>query len=383
MKVQKKRGVRKGINTMRLIGLIRKESYQIVRDPSSIAIAFVLPMILLFLFGYGVSLDAKNVPIAIVVEHQSNETADFLAGFRQSRYFVPVIVTDIQAAEQAMIERRVDGIVWLRENFGKKILSTGEAPIGVFVNGVDANRARILEGYVTGVWIKWLERTSIESGRPLHIPVKVKEQIWFNAQMRSRNFLVPGLIAVIMTLIGALLTAMVVAREWERGTMEALMVTPVQVREIILGKIIPYFIMGMGGMTLSVIMATWLFLVPLRGSLWVLFAGSSLFLVTALSMGLLISVVAKSQFVAGQVAIIVTFLPAFILSGFIFDISSMPTIIQTMTHVIAARYFVSMLQTVFLAGDVWPIIIYDGLALTVMAIFFLMIVKKRMKKRLE
>jgi len=382
MNVQKQRGVRKGINIMRLKGLIRKESYQIVRDPSSIAIAFVLPMILLFLFGYGVSLDAKYVPIAIVVEHQSHETSDFLAGFRQSRYFVPVIVTDIQAAEQAMIEGSVDGIVWLRENFGKKRLGTGDAPIGVFVNGVDANRARIIEGYVRGVWIKWLERTSIESGRPFHIPVEVKAQIWFNAQMRSRNFLVPGLIAVIMTLIGALLTAMVVAREWERGTMEALMVTPVQVREIILGKIIPYFIMGMGGMTLSVIMATWFFHVPLRGSLWVLFAGSSLFLVTALSMGLLISVVAKTQFVAGQVAIIVTFLPAFILSGFIFDISSMPPIIQTMTHVIAARYFVSMLQTVFLAGDVWPIIIYDGLALTAMALLFLMIVKKRMKKRL-
>jgi len=382
MKVPQNRGVRNGINFMRLNGLIRKESYQIVRDPSSIAIAFVLPMILLFLFGYGVSLDAKYVPIAIVVEHQSNETSDFLAGFRQSRYFVPVIVTDMQTAEQAMIERRVDGIVWLREDFGKKILNTGDAPIGVFVNGVDANRARILEGYVRGVWGKWLERTSIESGRPLYIPVKVKERIWFNAEMRSRNFLVPGLIAVIMTLIGALLTAMVVAREWERGTMEALMVTPVQVREIILGKIIPYFIMGMGGMTLSVIMATWFFNVPLKGSLWVLFAGSSLFLITALSMGLLISVVAKSQFVAGQVAIIVTFLPAFILSGFIFDISSMPAIIQTLTHVIAARYFVSMLQTVFLAGDVWPIIIYDGLALAAMALIFLMIVKKRMKKRL-
>jgi ABC-2 type transport system permease protein len=382
MKGPKKRGVRKGINIMRLKGLIRKESYQIVRDPSSIAIAFILPMILLFLFGYGVSLDAKYVPIAVVVEHQSNETSDFLAGFRQSKYFVPVMMTDIQTAEQAMIERKVDGIVWLREDFGKKILNTGDAPIGVFVNGVDANRARIIEGYVQGVWGKWLERASIESGRPLYIPVQVKERIWFNAQMRSRNFLVPGLIAVIMTLIGALLTAMVVAREWERGTMEALMVTPVQVREIILGKIIPYFIMGMGGMTLSVIMATWLFNVPLKGSLWVLFAGSSLFLVTALSMGLLISVVAKSQFVAGQVAIIVTFLPAFILSGFIFDISSMPAIIQTLTHVIAARYFVSMLQTVFLAGDVWTIIVYDGLALMAMALIFLLIVKKRMKKRL-
>jgi ABC-2 type transport system permease protein len=383
MKFKERRSLRKDINFMRLKGLIRKESYQIIRDPSSIAIAFVLPVILLFLFGYGISLDAEHVPIALVVEQQSRETSNFLAGFRRSKYLTPVIMTGIQPAEQALMKGEVDGIVWLRGNFGRKMYSTGNAPIGVIVNAVDANRARIITGYVRGIWGKWLERISIERGIPLHIPVKVKQQIWFNAQMRSRNFLVPGLIAVIMTLIGALLTAMVVAREWERGTMEALMVTPVNVREIILGKIIPYFIMGMGGMALSVVMAIGLFHVPLRGSLWVLFAGSSLFLMAALGMGLLISVVARSQFVAGQVAIIVTFLPAFLLSGFIFDISSMPAVIQMLTHIIAARYFVSMLQTVFLAGDVWPIIGYNFLALAVMSLFFLMIVKKRMKKRLE
>ncbi len=375
--------IHRGKGFMRLKGLIRKESYQIIRDPSSIAIAFVLPIVLLLIFGYGVSLDAEYVPIAVVVEHQTRETSDFVAGLRQSRYFSPVIMTNIQQAEQSLMERDVDGIVWIRENFGRQMLSTGNAPIGVIVNGVDANQARIIRGYIEGVWINWLERASIERGGSLHIPVNVEHRIWFNAQMRSRNFLVPGLIAVIMTLIGALLTAMVVAREWERGTMEALMVTPVNVREIILGKIIPYFVLGMGGMALSVIMAIWLFHVPLRGSFWVLLAGSSLFLLTALAMGLLISVMARTQFVAGQVAIIVTFLPAFILSGFIFEIQSMPKAIQILTHLIAARYFVSILQTVFLAGDVWPIIIYNSLALAIMCLFFFMVVKRRMKKRLE
>ena len=211
----------------------------------------------------------------------------------------------------------------------------------------------------------------------------MEQRFWFNAEVRSRNFLVPGLIAVIMTLIGALLTAMVVAREWERGTMEAMMVTPVTVREILLGKLIPYFVLGMGGMALSVAMAVWLFQVPLRGSLAVLFGASALFLIVALGMGLLISTAAKDQFVAGQIAIIATFLPAFILSGFIFDIGSMPVPIQGVTHLIAARYFVAILQTVFLAGNVWSLIAINSLALLVMSIIFLVLVRWRTRKRLQ
>ncbi len=193
----------------------------------------------------------------------------------------------------------------------------------------------------------------------------------------------PGLIAVIMTLIGALLTALVMAREWERGTMEALMVTPVTMREILLGKLIPYFILGMGGMALSVVLAVWQFGVPLRGSPAVLFIASSLFLLVALGMGLLISTLAKNQFVAGQIAIIVTFLPAFILSGFIFDIGSMPLPIRVFTHVIAARYFVSILQTLFLAGNVWRIILPNSLALLLMAAIFFGLIRRKSRKRLE
>ncbi len=193
----------------------------------------------------------------------------------------------------------------------------------------------------------------------------------------------PGLVAVIMTLIGALLTAMVMAREWERGTMEALLVTPAAMREILIGKLVPYFILGMGGMALSVAMAVWLFGVPLRGSLLVLFGASSLFLLAALGMGLLISMLAKNQFVAGQVAIIVTFLPAFILSGFIFDIGSMPAVVRAITHVVAARYFVSILQTVFLAGNVWSVILPNALALAVMAVIFLGLTRRLSRKRLE
>jgi len=194
---------------------------------------------------------------------------------------------------------------------------------------------------------------------------------------------VPGLIAVIMTLIGAMLTSMVVAREWERGTMEALMVTPIRINELVIGKLVPYFVLGMGGMLLSVVMALWLFDVPLRGSFWALTAASALFMLVALGMGLLISVIAKNQFVAGQVSIIITFLPAFLLSGFIFQINSMPEVIQVITHIIPARYYVAILQTLFLAGDVWPIILGNSAALVVMMVFFLGLARRKMHKRLE
>jgi ABC-2 type transport system permease protein len=368
---------------MRLRGLIRKEFLQVLRDPSSIAIAFVMPVILLLLFGYGVSLDAKHVPLALVVEQASGDTASFTGAFQQSQYFRPIVMANIRQAEQALLQGRVNGIVRLREDFSRRLRGAGAAPIQVIVNGVNANDARLIEGYVQGVWVNWLEDLARARGDELNMPVRLEQRVWFNSELRSRNYLVPGLIAVIMTLIGALLTAMVMAREWERGTMEALMVTPVAMREVLLGKLIPYFLLGMGGMALSVFMAVWLFGVPLRGSVAALTLAASLFLFVALGMGLLISIVAKNQFVAGQVAIIVTFLPAFILSGFIFDIGSMPQVIQVLTHLIAARYFVSILQTVFLAGDIWWVFVPNALALVVMAAFFLGLSRRRAHKRLD
>ena len=368
---------------MRLRALVRKESLQILRDPSSIAIAFVLPLVLLLLFGYGVSLDARHIRLALVVEQADANTASLTSAFQQSEFFRPVAYTEIQDAEQALRAHDVDGIVWLRNNFSEHLLSTGNAPIGVFVNGVDANQARITEGYIEGVWQVWLARYAREHGAELTIPVTLEPRIWFNAAVRSRDFLVPGLIAIIMTLTGAMLTSMVVAREWERGTMEALMVTPIRVWEITVGKLLPYFVLGMGGMLLSVAMAIWLFEVPLRGSFWVLTVASALYMMVALGMGLLISTVARSQFVAGQVALVATFLPAFILSGFLFQISSMPDVIQVITHFIPARYFVAILQTVFMAGDIWPVLLANSAALLLMMLIFLGLAQRNAHKRLE
>ena len=368
---------------MRLRGMVRKESLQILRDPSSIAIAFVLPTVLLFLFGYGVSLDAKHVRIGIVVESPDAVTASLTAAFGESEYFSPLAYRQFQPAEQALMAHALDAIVWLKSDFSRQLLSGQSAPIGVIVNGVDANQARITQGYVNGAWQTWLNQYAASTGLPRFLPVELEYRVWFNAAVRSRDFLVPGLIAVIMTLTGALLTALVVAREWERGTMEALLVTPIRIQELLFGKLIPYFILGMGGMLLTVAMALWQFDVPLRGSFWLLMGASALFMTAALGMGLLISIVAKNQFVAGQVAIIVTFLPAFILSGFIFDIGSMPALIQGLTHIVPARYFVAILQTVFLAGDIWAVVLANAAALLLMASVFLVLVRRKARKRLE
>jgi len=372
-----------GMSRMRLRGLIRKEFLQIMRDPSSIAIAFLMPIFLLLLFGYGVSLDSEHIPLAIVVEQPSAEASDFTALFRQSRYFEPAIFANTREAELALKAEKVSAIIVLRQDFARHLLQSDDAPIQLIVNGVDANTAHIISGYVQGAWGIWLAHIAFEQGQELNIPVDMINRVWFNSELRSRNFLVPGLIAIIMTLIGALLTAMVMSREWERGTMEALLVTPLSMKEVILGKLIPYFILGLGGLALAVCMALFLFEVPLRGSLWVLISASALFLITALGMGLLISTIAKSQFVAGLIALIATFLPAFLLSGFLFDIGSMPSVVQAITHIVAARYYVAILQTVFLAGNVWSIILPNMLGLLVLATIFIGITWIKSHKRLD
>jgi len=372
---------RRGGGAMRLRGLIRKEFLQILRDPSAVAIAFLMPVVLLILFGYGVSLDAEDIQLGIVTEDRSAQTAAFTAGFSGSRYFHVHRYAHAETAQRDLARGAIDGLVRLRSDFAAGLADRRPAPIQLLVNGVDANTARIIEGYVQGVWSGWLAERAGADEAPT--PVSLEQRVWFNPEVRSRNYLVPGLIVVIMTLIGTLLTAMIMAREWERGTMEALLVTPVSMAEIIAGKLLPYFLLGAGGMALSTLMALLLFEVPLRGSLVVLCGATALFLVVALAMGLLISIIAKNQFVAGQAAIVATFLPAFMLSGFIFDLNSMPWPIEGLTFAIAARYFVAILQTVFLAGDVWAVIAPNALALAAMGLLFLILIRRRAHKRLE
>ncbi len=367
----------------RIRALVFKESLQIFRDPSSIAIAIILPFVLLLIFGYGVSLDAVHVPIAVVQDSRTPASEGFVASLRNSRWFSARPYANLHDAVEALKRQDVEGILWLRENFGREIESFHNGPIHVIVDGVDDNTARLVEGYLNDTWQTWLALRNQRGRLPSVLPVDLEARIWFNPDNRSRDFLIPGLVAVIMTLIGSLLTALVIAREWERGTMEALFVTPVSMGEILIGKFIPYFLLGMMGMGLSVLMSRYLFEVPLRGSLLILTLTSALFLTSALGMGLLISTAAKNQFVAGQIAIVFTFLPAFILSGFIFDIHSMPTFIQAITHIIPASYFVTILQSVFLAGDIPGVIIPNSVALALFSVFLFALVRRISRKRIE
>jgi ABC-2 type transport system permease protein len=240
----------------RLRGLLRKEFLQIGRDPSSIAIAFLLPAVLLLLFGYGISLDARTCRSRSSSSSRAMQPRALLRVSCKSPYFRPRQFATIQEADRPLAAREVQGIVWLRQDFARRT-QPGGAPIGVIVNGVDANDARIIEGYLQQIWAGWIAAQA--QGLPSPVLVSVEPRVWFNPSVSSRDYLVPGLIAIIMTLTGALLTAMVIAREWERGTMEALMVTRVSIREILLGKLVPYFVLGMGGMMVSVAMAVWLF----------------------------------------------------------------------------------------------------------------------------
>ncbi|RLA18369.1 MAG: hypothetical protein DRQ61_04825 [Gammaproteobacteria bacterium] len=367
----------------RLAGLIRKESLQIMRDPSSIAIAFVLPVVLLFLFGYGVSLDARNIPIGIVVEQPDASTQSLSGSFEKSDYFSPFYFQTIQQAERALEQRDIDGIVWLKNDFARKLFSQPDAVIAVRVNGVNSNQANLTLGYIRGTWLAWITHQAEARGTKLEMPIQLEHRVWFNPAVDSRFFLVPGVVAIIMTLIGTLLTALVVAREWDRGTMEALFVTPLRNHEFIAGKLIPYFVLGITSLFVNFLLAIWLFKVPFEGSLWLLLLTGSLYMLVSLAVGLLISVVAKNQFVAGQIAIITGFLPAFILSGFIFDINSMPAAIQLITHIVPARYFVAILQTLFLAGDIWPVILANTGALLILLAVFSWLVAKKTRKSLE
>jgi ABC-2 type transport system permease protein len=365
----------------RIAALVKKEVRQMMRDPSSIAMGVVLPVILILLFGYGLSLDVKNVKVAVVLETPSPDVTELVSGFQLSPYFNAQFMTSMPRAQQLMLDREVDGIVLLRSDVARN-MELEDAQVQVLVNGTDANHARIVQGYAQGAIGQWAARRAAE-GHAVNIgPVTVDDRLWFNEANDSHYFLVPGLIVLVMTLIGAFLTTMVMAREWERGTLEALFVTPVRVDEILLGKIIPYFAQGMIGLVLCLLAAKFLFHVPIRGSIWLLGVTSMLYLLVALSIGLVISSLTKSQFVASQITLLATFLPALMLSGFLFDLRSMPTAVRLLTYVLPARYYVALLQTLFLAGDVWGVVLPNAAVLAGMAIMLLLLARLVTQKKL-
>lgn len=342
------------MNWRRIRALTRKETLQAVRDPSSVAIGIAFPLLMILLFGYGLSLDVNRVALAVVEEDPSPDAAALAGAFRLSRYFEVTTCTTLREAERLVVERKAEGIVRIPADFTRR-WRLGQAQIQLLADGTDANQGRIILSYLQGPVAQWSGARGparVSSGLAV-----VVERVWFNEANDSHYFLVPGLVVLVMTIIGALLTAMVVAREWERGTFEALFATPVQVGEILASKVVPYFGLGVVGFVICLLAGRFLFHVPVRGSLPLLCLASAVYLTVALGIGLLISTLTKSQFLASQLALLLTFLPAMMLSGFLFDPRSMPPAIRGVTYLMPARYAVTLMQTLFLAGNIASVVV--------------------------
>lgn len=371
-----------------MISLVVKETRQTVRDPSSILIASVLPLILLFLFGYGVSLDAKHVRLGVALEGKSPEARELLAGFIATEYFDVVTARDRRDLAPYLVSGRLRGMVVIPDDFAGKMHGGESSPIQVIADGSETNTAVFVHNYARGVIEFWQMKHGYSEGPEIlqsgGVPMGHAELIsrtWYNAEFDSTNSLVPGSLTIVVAIIGTLLTSLVVAREWERGTMEAVLATPLRPYEILAAKIIPYFVLGMLSLLVSTGIAVLLFQVPFRGSLPALAATGGAFLLSSLMQGLMISTLAKDQFVASQGALISAFLPAVFLSGFIFEISSMPVPIQWISTLVPARYFVTSLQTIFLAGDIWALFTPAIIYLCGLSLLFLIIIVVKTPRR--
>ncbi len=344
---------------MRMRGLIRKEIKHVLRDPSAILIAFLMPIVLLITNGFGISLDAREMKLAAVIQAPEETARGMLQELNASPYLSVQRALSVHNAETALTEGRVRGMLIVRDDYSQRLGRSAAWPAQaqLVANATDPNTARLLEGYVSGALQVWLAGQSTEKRQPSTGGIDLQYRDWFNPELRSADFIVPGIIAMVMTMAGTLLTSASVSREWEHGTMESMLASPARMAELILARLICNFALGIGSMIMSVFIATVVFDVPYRGGIIALPAAVSLFLLFALGLGLFISTLARNQFVAGQLSFLTTMMPAMMLSGMLFDIAAMPRWLQFVTYFVPARYLVSILQTLFLAGDVWPVIL--------------------------
>ena len=367
----------------RVRALCVKETRQIVRDPSSWLIAVVIPLLLLFIFGYGINLDSSKLKVGVLLEQQSEEALDFVHAMTGSPYIDATVSDNRQQLIEMMQAGRIRGLVVIPVDFDQKMARPGDdAPIQLITDGSEPNTANFAQGYVEGIWQIWQQQRAEDRGETFEPLIDVQMRYWFNPAAISQHFIIPGAITIIMTVVGAILTSLVV-REWERGTMEALLSTEITRAELLLCKLIPYYFLGMLAMLLCMLVAVFILGVPFRGSLVVLFLITSLFLLSTLGMGLLISTITRNQFNAAQVALNAAFLPSIMLSGFIFQIDSMPAVIRAVTYVIPARYFVSTLQSLFLAGNIPVVLLVNTLFLIASAVMFIGLTWLKTKRRLD
>jgi ABC-2 type transport system permease protein len=347
-----------------------------------------MPVVLTFLFGYGVSLDLKRVPLAVYDREGSPESQDLLHRFRASEYFEIVLAADNYEEILRAIDRgEVRMAVVLPHDFSRQLRDGGRASVQVIVDATDDNTANVVSGYAESVLSSFRQQVQLDwlarQGRArVELPLRVEPRTWFNEELESDLFVVPGVVAIVMAVIGTFLTALTIAREWERGTMEQLIATPVTPLEILVGKLAPYFMIGLLDTAVCVAIAVFWFRIPFRGSVLALLLAAALFLMVVLSIGYVMSVVAKNQLAASQAALVSTFLPVFLLSGFLFAIEQMPLVLQQITRIIPARYFVSLLKKIFLKGSPMELLRADLIPLALFALLLTLLATRAFRKRL-
>lgn len=376
------------MNLRRLWAVARKETLHIRRDPRSLGLAIGIPMLMLIMFGYALTLDVNRVPFVVWDQGNSVESREFVARFTATPYFaLRGSVTNYAQLEHEIDSGTASLALVLPPDFASHLGAGRSVPVQAIVDGSDSNTASIVLGYAQAITATYGQQILVDqvrraSGATPATALDLRTRIWFNPDLESKNFIVPGIMAVIMGLIAALLTSLTLAREWERGTMEQLISTPVRPAELILGKLVPYLAIGLANMIIAVLMAVFVFQVPLRGSVPLLFGIGGLFIVATLAQGILISAIARQQLLASQLAMISTFLPAFLLSGFAFPIANMPAPIRGLTHIIPARYFVSVVKGIFLRGVGLEVLWPEALFLLAFAVLVLALAIRITPKRL-
>lgn len=365
----------------RVKAIARKEFIQIWRDPISLAMAVVTPLLLLFIYGYAVTFDVDNITTVVYDMDKSSLSRELINEFTQSGYFTAVSYIDrYEDIDPYLDSNKAKIAIIIPHDFSKQVRMKRQAEVGIILDGANSNTANIAQGYIAAIAQRYTQRI----GGGIVIPlIDSRSRVWYNTELKSRNFIIPGLIAVIMAVMIALLTSLTVAKEWDRGTMEQLISTPVKPIELVVGKLIPYFVIGIADTILVIIMSTELFGVPLRGSTTLLLVLSSIFLFGGLSLGILISIVGRDQIVATQMSMLSSFLPAFLLSGFIFSISNMPAPLQVITYFIPARYFVTILKGIFLKGLTLQYLVWETILLTIFGVLVFVLAIKKFKKRID
>jgi ABC-2 type transport system permease protein len=369
--------------------ITKKEFFHIYRDWRSLALVLLMPALLMLLFGYAVTLDVKKVPMAVLDRDKSQESLSFVHRFSASPYFnLRIFVQDEKEIKRLIDGSRVKMGLVIPWDFSKTIKAGEKASVQVLLDGTDSNTANIILSYVQAITRQYTQEKTFlmieRMGRERPIfPVDGQTRVWFNEELESKNYFIPGLVAVIMSIIGVLLTGQVIVREWEKGTMELLISTPVRKGELIIGKLFPYFFLGLLDLSLAVLMGKWVFQVPFRGSITLLFILSSIYILVALSLGLTISTTARTQLLANQMGMVIGFLPTFLLSGFTFVIANMPAWLQILTYGIAPRYYVTILKDIFLKGVGLSFLWTETLVLIGMALVGLWVAIRSFKKELR